>query len=351
LRPLSRRTPSPLALVCLTAFSSVACAQEQPAPTAEITNGVVHAVVQLPDPAHGSYQGTRFDWSGILSSLEYAGHQYVGPWQDVHDPKIHDAVTGPAEEFLTNGSALGYTEAEPGGTFVRIGVGTIRKPAGEKEFQRFTTYEIVDHGKWTIHKKKDSVTFIHQLRSDDGYAYVYTKTVHLVRGKPELEIQHTLKNTGRKPIETSQYSHNFFTMDHQVVGPDVKVHFAFPAKAASEMKFGAQLKDGEITYERKLEGKQSAASDILGFGPTAKDYDIRIENHWAGTGVHITGDRPLEKLYFWSIRTVACPEPYIHLSIAPGSQTHWSSLYELYTFTGAKPATTASSASMPNTYN
>ena len=26
-----------------------------------------------------SYSGTRFDWSGIISSIQFAGHEYVGP--------------------------------------------------------------------------------------------------------------------------------------------------------------------------------------------------------------------------------------------------------------------------------
>jgi len=40
-------------------------------PEAEISNGTVVAKILLPDPEHGSYQGTRFDWSGIISSLQF----------------------------------------------------------------------------------------------------------------------------------------------------------------------------------------------------------------------------------------------------------------------------------------
>ena len=58
---------------------------------------------------------------------------------------------------------------------------------------------------------------------------------------------------------------------------------------------------------------------------------MRIENHKAQAGVHITGDQPLTKLYFWSIRTVACPEPYIHVPVAPKQQMKWQIHYALYT--------------------
>ena len=76
----------------------------------------------LPDPQIGSYRGARFHWSGIISSLQYQGHEYFGQWYKHHEPTIHDAVTEPLEEFRTNDSGLGYEEAKPGNAFVRIGI-------------------------------------------------------------------------------------------------------------------------------------------------------------------------------------------------------------------------------------
>src|SRR4051794_32206211 len=49
-------------------------------PTAEISNGKVSATIYLPDPVNGFYRGTRFDWSGVVRSLEANGHRYYGPW-------------------------------------------------------------------------------------------------------------------------------------------------------------------------------------------------------------------------------------------------------------------------------
>src|ERR1043166_5238617 len=161
-------------------------------PEAEISNGLIRAKLLLPDPERGSYRGTRFDWSGIISSLQYQGHEYFGRWYERHDPKIHDAITGPVEEFRTNDSGLGYDEAKTGGTFVRIGVGTVRKPE-EEAYRPFETYEIVDPGKWKVKKHKDSIEFTHELNGGNGYAYVYRKTVRLVQGKPEMVLWHALK--------------------------------------------------------------------------------------------------------------------------------------------------------------
>jgi hypothetical protein len=306
-------------LLCL----SVATLWAQDYPGTAISNGIVNAKIMLPDADKGSYQGTRFDWSGIISSLEYKNHQYFGRWYEKHDPKIHDAITGPVEEFLTS---LGYDEAKPGGTFIRIGVGVVRKPE-EKAYRRFGTYDIVDGGKRTVRQGKDWIEFTQVLSP----TYVYKKTLRLTKGKPQLVIEHSLKNTGEKVIDAEQYNHNFFVIDNEVVGPDVAVKFPFDPKPEAELKNGGEVRAQEIVYKRELEKGESVFSELKGFGETAKDYDFKIENRKSGAGVHITGDQPLEKMVFWSIRTVACPEPYVRIHVPPGAEQKWKITYGFYT--------------------
>ncbi len=160
--------------IALISFSAMCAAADYP--EAAISNGQIRARLYLPDAHAGYYQATRFDWSGQMPSLEYKGHTYFGNWNPApYSPKLHDAIMGPVEEFLTNGAGLGYVDARPGGTFVKIGVGVIKKPE-ERAFQQFKTYEIADPGKWTVKKKSDSVEFT-QIVGDpsSGYAYRYTK--------------------------------------------------------------------------------------------------------------------------------------------------------------------------------
>jgi hypothetical protein len=307
-------------------------------PEASIYNGMVRARLYLPDTGRGSYRGTRFDWSGIIFSLEYKGHQFTGRWYERHDPKIHDAITGPVEEFLTNGAGLGYDAAKPGENFIRIGVGTVRKPLGETEYRRFETYDIVDPGKRTVNTNPDSIEFVQDLNGGNGYAYHYRKVVKLTKGKPELVLEHTLKNTGKLPIETSVYDHNFFVIDDEVVGPDIVVEFPFEPKAVTDFKGLAEIKGKDLTYGQELQKGQTAMSELTGFGDTAKDYDFRVENRKSNAAVRIMGDRPLSKLIFWSIRAIACPEPYIQMNIAPGKEFKWRITYLLVSSPSPRPA-------------
>ncbi len=302
-------------------------------PEATIGNGLLQAKLQLPDVAKGYYRGTRFDWSGAISSLQFRGHEYFGKWFEGFDPANHDNIMGPVEEFLTNGMGLGYEEAKAGGTFVKIGVGAVKKYA-DKPFEQFHTYEIADHGKWSVRQGGDFVEFTQVLTDTNGYAYVYKKTVRLVQGKPQLVLEHSLKNTGKKAIETSVYEHNFFMLDQQPAGPDYSVKFPFNATAQADLHGLAEVKGKELAYLKEFQEKQSVYTLIEGFGKTPLDYNIRVENRKAGIGVKQTSDREISKMAFWSIRSTVCPEAYIDLSAKPGQEVKWKITYEFYALAG-----------------
>jgi len=299
-------------------------------PKAEISNGVVRALLYLPDAQDGYYRGTRFDWSGQISSLEYKGHNYFGKWFERYDPKLHDAIMGPVEEFLTNGAGPGYAEAKPGENFVKIGVGAIRKPE-EPRFRQFGTYEISDPGKWTVRKGADWVEFTQELADTAGYAYLYRKTVRLDKGKPGLALEHSLKNTGKKVIESTVYEHNFYVVDGQPTGPDFVVKFPFDVHATANLGGLAETRGHEFVYTSELAPRQTVQSVLTGYGPSAEDYDIRVENRKSGAGVRQTADRPISKINFWSIRSTVCPEAYIDMRIEPGREFTWTIHYEFYT--------------------
>ncbi len=299
-------------------------------PEAQISNGVLRVKLLLPDAQNGYYRGTRFDWSGAISSLQFKGHEYFGKWFDHYDPKIHDAIMGPVEEFLTNGTGLGYEEAKPGESFVKIGVGAIRKPE-EPAFRQFGTYDISNNGKWTIRKTADFVEFTQELSDTLGYSYTYKKTVRLVPGKAEMVLEHSLRNTGRKAIVTSVYEHNFYMLDHQPAGPGYSVRFPFDVHPQANLNGAAEARGKEFTYLNELQEGQSVATAMEGFGDAPRDYDIRVENRNAGIGVRQTSDRPIAKLYFWSIRTTVCPEAFIDLKAEPGQDVRWRISYEFYT--------------------
>ena len=314
-------------------------------PHAEITNGQLRLKVYLPDASKGFYRGTRFDWSGEVANLEYKGHNYYGPWFNAVDPKVHDyryagleiiaspcsAAAGPVEEFQTNGSALGWDEAKVGGTFIKIGVGVLRKDTPNYDYVK--QYEIVDPGKWTVERHQDSIEFLQELADpSSGYGYVYRKTVRLIDGKAEMVLEHILRNTGRRAIRSEVYNHNFLVLDHQPPGPDFTISVPFqirvPHPLNSEL---AEVRRNRFVYLKVLQNEDMVQTLLEGFSDSPQDNEIRIENQKVGAGMRITGDHPLSRLNLWSIRAVLSLEPFISTNIEPGSEFSWKASYEYYT--------------------
>ena len=307
--------------------------QQEGYPQTEITNGLITAKMYLPDTENGYYIGSRFDWSGVIYELSYVGHDYFGEWNPTRDPKLHDAITGPVEEFMQ----IGYDEAPVGGEFLRIGIGGLRK-ATDAPYERYGYYEFSNPGKWTVHTAQDHVMFTHELNDVAGYSYLYEKIVRLVKDRPELVIEHTLRNTGQKDIQTSTYNHNFFTMDHHPTGPDIVVRFAFPVIVAREDSL-IRMNGQQVEYLRVLAPTETASLGVQGLRDSVEDYDFRIENLKTGAGVRFTGDKPILRIVYWSCGTTVCPEPFIALDIKPGESFSWNTNYYFYSF-GTPPTAT-----------
>ncbi len=303
--------------------------QQTSYPKAFISNGSINAVVNLPDTKDGYYRGSRFDWSGVVGCLAYKGHTYFGVWFPHYDPLSHDAITGPVEEFRSSDGALNYGKAKPGELFVKLGVGILRK-VDDSPYKFTVAYPLVDPGKWKVRAKRNAVSFRQELHSQLGYSYVYKKVLQLDKQKPFLILEHQLKNTGTKTIDTEVYDHDFFMLDGLPTGPDMVVRFPFDLKADQVMEHGAKINGKELVYQQELGPRQTATTYLTGFSDNPSDYDITVENTKSGVGVEQTSDAPMSRLNFWSIRTTICPEAYIHLIIPPGKTAHWTIRYRFY---------------------
>src|SRR5713101_7851939 len=116
-------------------LSGVAGAAEYP--QAGISNGQIRATLNLPDPQRGYYRGTRFDWSGVIASLEYKGHTYFEPFYEKFDKDVRDVD-------------------------LKNGVGVLRKP-NDSKYDHYYRYEIADPGKWTVKKGSDWIRFTQEV--------------------------------------------------------------------------------------------------------------------------------------------------------------------------------------------
>ena len=320
-------------------------------PQTELSNGILRAKIYLPDANKGFYRGTRFDWAGVIGSLEYKGHDYVRPFFEKFDTSVADveigdpikaginsAASGPVEEFIgADGTALGYAEAKPGESFCKIGVGALRKINNEA-YSSYTNYPIVNSGKRVTKSGADWIEFTQELECGSGYAYRYTKTIRFLKNEPVMEIEHQLTNTGKRAIETQVYDHNFLSIDHQETGPSIVISFAFSPRATQDMGGLGQISGKQLLFPKDLRGSDTFYTELMGFGKDASDYEIRVENQKTGAGVLITGDRPLANVGLWAVRTVVAPEPYIAIQVPVGQEFGWTYRNRFYVNTSSATA-------------
>ncbi len=313
-----------------------------PPPQVQIAGDRLVVQLYLPDAASGFYQGTRFDWSGVVAGLQYLGHQYYAPWYTKRVATVYDyvddgvdiiagrqsAVTGPAEEFP---QPQGFETARVGETFVKLGVGSLRK-AAEAPYSCYESYEIVDPGTRSVRATPTSVEFTHQLAdARTGFGYVYRKTVSVDSAHPDLHIEHMLHNTGQVAIKTEQYNHNFLTLDSAQIGPAFLITLPFHVRTSCPPDPNLTVvRENEVHFMKALAPREVVSFPMLGFGDGPNDYNIRIENTQTGAAMRITGSRPLSKLALWSIRSVLSMEPFVDVSTEPGGSTMWTYNYTHY---------------------
>lgn len=294
-------------------------------PATVISNEKVEMKVYLPDSENGLYRATRFDWSGVIGSVKYMDHEYFGYWKDTHDPAYHEDLMGPVEGYIKPG--LGYDEAKPGEGFIRIGVGILEKE-DEAEYNWQKTYHILDHGNWDVKQGEDWIKFTHTLNSDFGYGYEYTKTIRL--RDEGFSIDHLLRNTGSKSIETDQFNHNFFMIDGEKSGTAFQLSFPFPLATGHDLKGYMEIQDRELIFIKDIEPGEHVYAELEGYGKDVEDHEIKVVNGKSGAGVTFRMDKPLHRLVFWACFTTLSPENFIWISVKPGEEDSWTADYKLF---------------------
>lgn len=299
------------------------------------------------------YRGTRFDRTGIILELESGGHRYIQPWQRHYDPWSHDAVSGPAEEFLPVSPGAVETAG-----WLKIGVGLLRDDGAP--YDRFKLYDILDPGLLTVSAGLEPtvVTFRHKL--SDRYDYV--KTVE-IPAEGRLHLTHALRNDSPDPIDTYVYCHNFFILDGAPTGRATR--FEFPWRPVGDWRApydSVRLTDRGIAFDRDLRPDETvfmgnlrpdspknqapvslllqnnagvqakkaqnavtpSTQSMSNDSPAASGYRFALRNLDNGLGVEASCDSQMEYAVFWSNSDVSCLEPYIPIHLNPGQTARWT---------------------------
>jgi len=290
-----------------------------------LEQGELQVLIYPPDPAIGHYRGPRFDWSGMVGAIRVGSHTFVQNWQKKHDPVVPDAVNGPAEEFGIE-TPLGYDSAAPGATFIKIGVGELRRINQEPYFFG-EEYPVVRALPWRVQHNRTSAGFSQELPLTRGYGYQYKKQLTLEPDGRTLSIQHWLKNTGIVPIITNHYAHNFLRLDGQMIGPSYRVTFDSPVSGEIQPARLVERTGNVVQVVAPLLARESLFGNLT-LEPSVDSFSFTVENTQVGSKVRISGDFGPEKFSIWALREVFCPEVFIKIQLPPGAEKIWTTRYE-----------------------
>jgi hypothetical protein len=293
-----------------------------------LSNNKLDIEIVLPDEARGYYHGSRFDWSGMISKIQFQNHQFIEPWIVPHDPTDPEHGIGTAEEFC---EPLGYEQAKSGQTFVKVGVGILEK-MDNKNYWFNTAYKIIKPGRWKVAKTDAQIIFGQTLESDLGFAYRYTKKISLDKTGPNFSIFHTLENIGQRDIVVTHYCHNFSKIDKTAVGRDYVIKFPFEVTNLDHELFEpvAQTKGEKIVFLKNIEQGKCVFSNLTGYDDNVCSNQFTIENTKSGAGLKFQADRSIAWAKVYATPDTISPELGIFLAPKPGRQLSWENQYSFY---------------------
>ncbi|MDR1279789.1 MAG: hypothetical protein LBK99_03070 [Opitutaceae bacterium] len=201
------------------------------AATAEHTldNGVIQARVMDPNHPDRFNRGVRFTPLAAVLDVSRDGVEYLYS-PEKHDP-IHDHA-GLAAEFdlcIPGGPPEhlppGYEQAGVGEGFLKIGVGALKK--GGKTYQFFQVPELLEAAKTVAEWSADAVFYRQEYRGAHTPGHAYRLEADLRLDGPGVVVEWRLFNTGRKPVTTRQYTHNFFRIADRDTGRGYVMSFPY----------------------------------------------------------------------------------------------------------------------------
>jgi hypothetical protein len=158
----------------------------------------------------------------------------------------------------------------------------------------------------------------------NGYAVMYIKTIRVM--DTELIIDYSIENIGDKIIQTTEYCHNFVTINNALIGPDYNLEFSFPIEL--DVKVGSFIVDhNTINWERPVE-------DIfylkLKNVPKVQNQFSELVYKPSGVGFRETSKFELEKVAVWGMPHVVSPESFVKINIDRSEKQTWQRVYNFF---------------------
>jgi hypothetical protein len=272
-----------------------------------------------------NYKGSRFDWSGKISSIRFKDLPLT-TIEDAGSKDVNFLGKGLYNEFgITN--PVGYNETPKGGWFHKIGVGLLKKEHKQYLFHR---KHVIRPAHFDITYEDRKIIIICKSELVNGYSYILKKEISI--SENSFTINYFLHNTGEKKIITDEYVHNFMAINNALIGEDYKLNFPFPINSSlfdetvnSENKVEIGLDN--VTFNKTPE-KQFFFSNLTGGKELQAEWILT--NLKANVGIKEFGSFKTDKINLWGWKHVISPELFFKISVDPKETVEWSRKFDVF---------------------
>lgn len=272
-----------------------------------------------------NYQGTRFDWTGKIVSLKYK-HEQISSAEVQGAAQSLPCGRGFYNEFGIK-DPLGHDEIPIGEWFPKIGVGLLKK---ETKNYDFTKNYAVRPARFQVEIERDQMTLWCHSDLYNGYGYTLQKKIILLESG--FSIHYRLENTGQKAISTTEYTHNFLSLNQDVIGPYYQLEFPFEIKPKMFLETinpeaVVKMNTHTINFEQ-IPQEAFFFSNLSGHESIPAQWILK--NKKSGIGMSETTDFQTKSVELWGCHHVISPELYIRINVKPQSFKVWSRTYQVF---------------------
>ncbi|UCG59524.1 MAG: LamG domain-containing protein [Phycisphaerales bacterium] len=230
----------------------------------------------------------------------------------------------------------GYVEGTSGSSFLKIGVGILRRNSSAYNFM--TNYDVIELADTAATWHSDRVHFAQTLSGTaNGYSYALEEDVIVKNDR--IIMNYVLTNTGSKTFTTEQYIHNFLTFSGKPVGPDYIIGFPYNLTSSPEIEpWSPPVRRLSIASTPQVvrlanmiiyKTRVTSVPKIWVYKP--EDYAGRdlfgVEQTDTAQRLVIESSLPAEYVGIWTTDYQVSPEQFLIITLAPGEHIEFTRTY------------------------
>ncbi|MBN2657866.1 MAG: hypothetical protein JXR86_12455 [Spirochaetales bacterium] len=263
------------------------------------------------------YKRSRFDWTGIVDQITLSGVPFLGTESD--GAYRGTEGIGLSSEFDIV-SPPGYGKTLPGQSFMKIGIGCLRRESSE-DYDFMKDYQLTPF-ETEIKTGPDKVTFSQLGCTNRSFSYDLIKEI--IAGDREVIIRFHLINRGRATIKSEEYCHNFFRPGNRDISGSMSFSCSHPFSVAEQIGDLDFTEPKRVSFRKKPESVFYMSGNVL---KKTENFSWAIEDREKNISVKGFEDFPVSRIALWGMSHVISPETFNEIVLESGEDLKWSRRY------------------------